>query len=375
MSGPLDTLRVDQVGSLHRPASLAHLWERHGAGEVSDDELRAAQEAAIRAAVAGQEQHSLPILTDGELGHLQFQDRFANSVAGFDAVPTTVQYLRSRQSAGEAGTKLDVDLERKGPAVMTRRPATERLHVVKNLALRDYAFAQSLTGRPVKVTLVGPDRISQRFAHERSTAYSGLDDFTDHVVALEARMLGEAVAAGCRYVQIDEPGYTAYVDPRSLDQMRSRGEDPTANLARSIRADNALIASLSGATVGLHVCRGNERGRYHREGTYDEMDERVFSELSAQRLLLEYDTERAGSFAPLRHVRPGTIVVLGLISTKSETLETVDVLMRRIDEATRYLPPERLALSPQCGFGGVGNEDLQWRKLDVMLETAARVWG
>lgn len=192
-------------------------------------------------------------------------------------------------------------------------------------------------------------------------------------------MISELADAGCRYVGIDGPGYTAYVDPDSLAAMDARGEDPMANLERSIKADNEVIASFPGITFGVHVCRGNRQSMWHREGHYDAIAEKLFAGLNHKRLLLEYDTERAGSFEPLRFVPKGKIAVLGLITTKIGRVESVDELRRRIDDAARYLPLEQLAISPQCGFassirGNLLTEEEQFRKLDVMLETAAKVW-
>lgn len=153
-----------------------------------------------------------------------------------------------------------------------------------------------------------------------------------------------------------------------------------ATMERSIRADNEIIDSCPGVTFGIHICRGNRQSMWHREGHYDAIAEKLFSGLNHQRLLLEYDTDRAGTFEPLRFVPKGKIAVLGLITTKLGRVETVDELRRRIDEAARYLPVEQLALSPQCGFasslrGNLLSEDEQFRKLDVMLETARKVWA
>jgi 5-methyltetrahydropteroyltriglutamate--homocysteine methyltransferase len=194
-------------------------------------------------------------------------------------------------------------------------------------------------------------------------------------------MVDELIAAGCGYVQLDEPSYTGYVDRMTLQRIKSRGEEPMTNLARAVRASNAVITGHQGkATFGIHICRGNRASMWHREGTYDGIAEELFTTLTFDRLLLEYDTERAGGFEPLRFVPKGKIVVLGLITTKTGTVETVDGLRRRIDEAARFIDIEQLAVSPQCGFasgiaGNVLTEDDQWRKLDVMLETARRVWG
>jgi 5-methyltetrahydropteroyltriglutamate--homocysteine methyltransferase len=201
-----------------------------------------------------------------------------------------------------------------------------------------------------------------------------MDAFLADVVAIERQMISEVVEAGCRYVQIDAPGFTAYVDPPSLERMRARGEDPARNLERSIRAENAIIEGFPGVTFGIHICRGNGPG-WHREGHYDSIAEQLFSGLRHERLLLEYDTERAGSFEPLRFVPKGKIAVLGLVSTKLLQVETVPALRRRIEEASRWLPLDQLALSPQCGFGMLVSEDEQWQKIDAMVQTATEVWG
>ncbi|HMF48587.1 MAG TPA: hypothetical protein VK603_08090, partial [Candidatus Saccharimonadales bacterium] len=265
--------------------------------------------------------------------------------------------------------------------LLNRKRVTERLRLVRNSLLADFRFTQSLTDRPVKVTLISADRISQCYDSEASRAvYPSVEEFLKDVVSVERRMVIELAQAGCRYVGIDGPGYTAYVDPDSLAAMRSRGEDPQANLSRSIAADNEIIADFPGVTFGVHICRGNRQSMWHREGHYDAIAETLFNDLNHRRLLLEYDTERAGGFEPLRFVPKGKIAVLGLITTKVARIETIDELRRRIDEAARYLPLEQLAISPQCGFasslrGNLLTEDEQFRKLDVMLETAAKVWG
>jgi 5-methyltetrahydropteroyltriglutamate--homocysteine methyltransferase len=221
----------------------------------------------------------------------------------------------------------------------------------------------------------------QRFDYANSKqVYASVDAFLDDVVQIERRIIGELVAAGCRYVHIDEPGYTAYVDPPSMEAMRKRGEDPMKNFARSLRANARLVAGFPGVTFGIHLCRGNQRSMWHREGGYDAIAERLFNELPHQRFLLEYDSPRAGSFAPLRFVPKGKLVVLGLVSTKVPELESIQELIRRVDEAAEYVPLEQLAVSPQCGFGSdvAGNlvsEEDQKRKLERVVELARRVWG
>jgi 5-methyltetrahydropteroyltriglutamate--homocysteine methyltransferase len=265
--------------------------------------------------------------------------------------------------------------------VSHRRPAKARLKLTHNIPLEEYRFVSTVAKAPAKVSLIGPDRIGQRFEYESSTAvYRDMDAFLADVVVIERQIVSSLVEAGCRYVHIDAPGFTAYVDDVTMAQMRGRGEDPMQNFARSLRAEAAVIADYPGVTFGIHLCRGNQRSMWHREGTYDAIAEKLFNELPHHRFLLEYDTPRAGSFEPLRFVPKGRVVVLGLVSTKVPELETVDALKRRIDEASKFLPLDQLAISPQCGFASdvVGNllsADDQRRKLEVVVETARAVWG
>jgi 5-methyltetrahydropteroyltriglutamate--homocysteine methyltransferase len=384
----LKHIRVDQVGSLVPDERWRAAVARHKRGNATADELRAAQDQAIRAAIARQEQIGLPVVTDGELRRLNFQESFAASVSGFD-VPARAQadYVPSAETRSLARAEQDFDAV--GPAIYTRRPVVERLKLVRNLPLEEYQLAQPFATKPIKITVLSADRISQRFAHERSTAvYEDMDAFMADVVAINRQIVASLIGAGCRYIQIDAPGYTAYVDKVSLERMRSRGENPEANLERSIKADNAMIADFpESVTFGIHVCRGNPRAvdpvtgkvmpQWHREGHYDAIAERLFTGLRHHRLLLEYDSDRAGSFAPLRFVPKDKIAVLGLVTTKGADVEPVDTLRRRIDEAAKVLPLAQLALSPQCGFGkGVTlTQDDQWRKFERIVETARLVWG
>jgi 5-methyltetrahydropteroyltriglutamate--homocysteine methyltransferase len=268
-----------------------------------------------------------------------------------------------------------------GAAILQRRPVAQKLRLVRNLPLDEYKFVSTVAGKPAKVTLVGPDRIVQRFDYQNSkSVYWSTEDFVNDVVRIEREMVRSLIDAGCQYVQIDAPSYTAYVDGPSLQEMRDRGEDPMKNLARSIKADNEILRLFDSVTFGIHLCRGNQRSMWHREGSYDAIAEMLFTELHHDRLLLEYDSARAGTFEPLRFVPKEKTVVLGLVSTKVPELETVDDLKQRIDRASKYIPLDQLAISPQCGFASdvVGNlisEDDQKRKLEVVVETARQVWG
>jgi 5-methyltetrahydropteroyltriglutamate--homocysteine methyltransferase len=378
----LQRIRTDVVGSLLRPEYLKDAWRQHGRGALDEPGLRAVEDRAIRDAVALQEAVGLDVLTDGEFRRLNFQDSFAHAVAGYDVGNQDIGWHEARAEIAPPHTRLNhPEGEVAGPPVAQRRPVRERLRLVRNQPLEEYRFVSGIARLPAKVTLIGPDRIQQRWDYQRSApVYDGLDAFVADVVAIERQIVQAVVAAGCSYVQIDAPSYTAYVDAPSRAQMEARGENPDENFARGLRADNAVIADFPGVTFGIHLCRGNERSRWHREGTYDQIAERLFNELRHDRFLLEYDTERAGGFEPLRFVPQGKIVVLGLVSTKVPETPTVDELRRRIDEAARYLSLEQLAISPQCGFASsvVGNlisEDDQRRKLEAVVETARRVWG
>ncbi len=379
-SSPLDlkTLRVDQVGSLLRPQTLKEAFARYSAGAIKEEELRKAQDDAIRDVIAKQEAHHLPVVVDGEFRRTSFMESFS-VVAGVEEWQTgvkTYHQILARKDTNEATSHKGQD-----PILLNRKRVTAKLQLLRNGLLDDFRFAQALTDRTVKVTLISADRITQCFDSENSKSiYSTIAEFLADVVAVERRMIAQLVEAGCRYVGIDGPGYTAYVDPDSLAAMRARGEEPTANMARSIKADNEIIAGFPGVTFGIHICRGNRQSMWHREGTYDAIADKLFTGLDHQRLLLEYDTERAGSFEALRFVPKDKIAVLGLITTKVGRVESVDELRRRIDEAARHLPLEQLAISPQCGFassigGNLLTEDEQFRKLEVMLETAAKIWG
>ena len=366
-SQSLDTIRTDLVGSFLRPPRLKDAHIRRSRQQVSDEEVRQVQDEAIRALIARQEAIGLPVATDGEFRRDTFMDSFTAAVTGINLRGPVVEEAATPNTRGE------------DPTFNHRQPATERLSLLHNLVLDEFRFAQALTGIPVKVTLIGPGRIMQLYDPE-SEVYAGMDEFLADVVAIDREIIGQVVEAGCRYVQIDEPSYTAYVDERWLESMKERGEDSQKHLDQAIEADNAVMSGFPGVTFGVHVCRGNRQSMYHREGAYDAIAERLFTGLDCQRLLLEYDTPRAGTFDPLRFVPAGKVAVLGLVSTKTPDMEDADALRRRLAGAEQFLPLEQMALSPQCGFasGIAGNllgEDAQWRKLELIEEVAAEAWS
>jgi methionine synthase II (cobalamin-independent) len=248
-----------------------------------------------------QEQIGLVVVTDGEYRRLNFQDSFGESVSGYDAGRPSLKFYEQRVEGGSPLRRWEIpdQGEEKSTAVAQRRPVKAKLGLAHNVPREEFLFLKEVAREPGKVALIGPDRIAQRFDWQNSKAvYSGLDDFVADVVKIEREIIKGLVEAGCRYVQIDAPGYTAYVDPPSLAAMRARGEDPKENFSRSLRADNALLAGFDEVTFGIHLCRGNQRSMWHREGTYDDIAERLLNELKHDRFLFEYDTLRAAASSP-----------------------------------------------------------------------------
>jgi 5-methyltetrahydropteroyltriglutamate--homocysteine methyltransferase len=372
-------MRVDQVGSLLRPQSLIEAFLAFGNGRISREELDAAIKQGIRDVVAKQERIGFPIVTDGEYERINWQMSFAKvegwdldtfSWKGFLANPSSrYEHEHSHQRGADA-------------VEVFKTPATSKLRLASNFPLQEYEYLASVATAPAKAMIMGPDRVSQMCDMAASAPYyANANDFLADVVRIQSEMVGGLVDAGCPYIQLDEPSYTGYVDRATLERMKSRGEDPLANLRRAIAASNGVIEAHRGKSVfGIHICRGNRASMWHREGTYDGIAEELFSSLRFDRLLLEYDTDRAGGFEPLRFVPKGPTVVLGLVTTKTGDVENVDMLTRRIEEAARFIDIDQLAISPQCGFAsGISGNDLseeqQWRKMEAVLETARKVWG
>ena len=378
----LAMLRNDVVGSLLRPTALKQARASYDENRITLEELRAIEDQNIRDAVELQEAVGLSVVTDGEYRRLNFQDSFGESVTGFDAGKPSVEFYENRVQGGKPLQRWEIpdQGEQKGTPVAQRRPAAVKISLARNVPMEEFRFLRQVARRPSKVALIGPDRIAQRFDWQNSrSVYDGLDEFVADVVRVEREIIRGLVEVGCRYVQIDAPGYTAYVDPPSLAAMRARGEDPQENFSRSLKADNAMLTGFEDVTFGIHLCRGNQRSMWHREGRYDDIAERLLNELNYDRFLFEYDSPRAGGFEPLRFLPKGKIIVLGLVSTKTPQLETVEELKRRIDQATKFVPLDQIAISPQCGFSSdvVGNLitlDDQKRKLERVVETARQVW-
>ncbi|HEV2438943.1 MAG TPA: methionine synthase [bacterium] len=368
MASATGPYRADHVGSLLRPPELL---EARAAG-APVDRLCEIEDRHILRVLARQRECGLTIFTDGELRRRNFMSDLLDAVEGFD---TGDALARSWSSAAGAAT---------APASSVTGIATARLKQRRRLTAHELPFLTSHSPGPIKVTLPSANQFPA-IAFKR-----GVTDrvYPDHsallwdivpIVNAEIRALA---ADGVPYVQIDAPRYSYYIDPKWREYVRTEmGVEPEAALDEAVRADNASLegARREGVTIAIHLCRGNNRSQWYAEGGYDLIAERLFGSLTVDRFLLEYDDERSGTFEPLRFIPTGKTVVLGLISSKRPRLEAKQDLIRRIEEAARYVPLDRLALSPQCGFastmeGNLVTEDDQWAKLRLVADVARDVW-
>jgi 5-methyltetrahydropteroyltriglutamate--homocysteine methyltransferase len=359
--------RSDVVGSLLRPPELLTARERHERGEIGAEELERTEDAAVDDVLRRQAEAGMEVVTDGEMRRLSFQSQMVAAVDGFGDWDLDA-FLWGDWKSDVVG---DREIER--PPLAVR----DRLRRRRFLSAHELEYARDRTDRVLKVTLPSPGLFSQFWDPAGSTAaYTTLEEFLWDVAAILREEVEELARLGATYLQLDAPHYPLLLDERWRDFYEQRGSVETW-----LELDNHVIAAAPPeVTFGFHLCRGNQGSRWLVEGGYELLAERIFPGIRAQRLLLEYDDERSGSFEPLRLVPEDRTVVLGLVTTKTPRREATDELARRIEEASRQIPLERLALSPQCGFGTsvVGNalsEDDQWAKLRTIAETARMVWG
>ncbi|MBV9119123.1 MAG: hypothetical protein JOZ39_00320, partial [Chloroflexi bacterium] len=279
----LTSLRVDIAGSFLRPARLKELFGRQQQGTGDAVELQECLDSSVREVIRQQECRGLPVVTDGEFRRVNFQDSFAASVKGFPLLARTFVGSPTASAASASRDSL--------PPGAMRVVVTERLELAENLPLREYQLASAMANVPVKVTVVGIERLLSRFDEPSADAiYPSRVAFAEALITVQREIIGQLIEAGCRYIQIDEPGYTGYVDLPTLDWLREQGRDPTEQLQAAIDGDNRIIAGWPAeVTFGVHVCRGNARSKWHREGAYDGIAERLFGNLAHHRLLLEYD--------------------------------------------------------------------------------------
>jgi 5-methyltetrahydropteroyltriglutamate--homocysteine methyltransferase len=358
--------RADHVGSLLRPAELAEARAKAKRGELSAEALRAVQDKCIREAVAKQESVGMQVVTDGEFRrdwwHIDF-------ISGFDGVSL------SHEAYGDAKFK-NTDEQ---PPFMSVKSKIRRS---KPSMLEHFKFLKSVAKRTPKFTLPSPAMLHARGDRAAlKKTYPDLDEFWADLTRAYREEIRDLYDAGCRYLQIDDTTIAMMGDPKVQEQFKKLGDDPRKDNAMYADAVNAAIRDVpDDMTVAIHTCRGNFKSTWLASGGYDFVAETVFKRLEVDAFFLEYDTDRAGGFEPLRHVPKGKTVVLGLVSSKVPDLEKKDELRRRIEAAAKYVPLENLCLSPQCGFSSThhGNQltaEDQWRKLGLVLEVSKSVWG
>ena len=375
--------RSDHVGSLLRPPALIQARGDHAQGRIVAEELRAAEDAAVLGALELQRQAGISIFSDGEYRRPAWSAAIRQAVEGL--VPDAVQPTISLLGAWQGPSRDLANAALASPAGAQPMVVGAKLRQVRRIVGVDAAFLRQHAPGPWKITMPGPwSAAGQLYKPGLSDAfYPTRDDLVRELIEMQRREIAALIDDGMSYFQLDSLHYVERIaDTTIRPQMLQEGEDPDAYLDALIAADNAVLAGLrrDGLTVGLHMCRGNNRSAWHAEGSYEPIAEKAFGLLDVDRFLLEYDTDRAGGFEPLRFVPDGKMVVLGLISSKLPELEPIDTLRRRIDEAARYVPLERLAISPQCGFastvlGNLMTRDEMRRKLDLVVETARAVWG
>ncbi len=363
-------IRADHVGSLKRSQQLIEAHQAHDQGKLPDAELRALEDREIEACIRMQKEVDIDVLSDGELRRGGWTGDFVYAVDGFERGTPPVQLRWANR-----------DLAQTAQAQIITKPLKQRRRFTRTEA----DFLRPRADRPWKVTLPAASYLVSRGYKPGVTdkVYANRSEALAAVAAILRGEIKALVEEGVDYVQIDNPHYPDYLMESVQSQWRALGIDPTQALADDIAADNASVADLhrDKITVAMHFCRGNGGSAYwHSEGSYEPIAEQCFGALDFDRFLLEYDTERAGGFEPLRFVPRNKTVVLGLISTKVSTMESPDLVQRRIEEAARYLPLEALALSPQCGFSStlLGNDispDQERTKLALVVEVARKVWG
>ncbi len=363
----MPTYRAEHIGSFLRPQDLL---DARGGG-ANSEQLRAIEDRHVARVLAKQNELGFEIFTDGELRRRHFMSDFTDAVEGFDMGDAVARMWQAGEAKGPQVTKITGIV-------------TQKLRAARALTAHELAFLKARKPGAIKMTLPSATQFP---------AISFKWGVTDKVYRDPAALLwavaeimktetARLAAEGVDYIQIDAPRYSYYMDPKWREWIRTEMRtEPGELLDESIQADNACFeeARRPGVTLAIHLCRGNNRSQWYAEGGYDAIAEKMFGTLNVDRFLLEYDDARSGSFEPLRFIPRGKTVVLGLISTKKPELEDQATLVRRIEEASRYVPLENLALSPQCGFastmeGNLLTEEQQWAKLKLVVETARTVW-
>ncbi len=357
-------VRAEVVGSLLRPEFLTAARKQLEAGEIDAAHFKAIEDRAVDEAVDLQTSAGIDVITDGEQRRYAFYGHLVDSVHGFDKLGGWAIPFRNEQ----------------GEQLVLKRPVVvEKLRPLRSMAAEEFTYLRAKTDAPVKVTLISAQQAAAYYDPEKSKdAYATRDEYLSDIVDLSRREVDELARLGCTYVQIDAPQYAALLDPELREGYRKRGSDPEKLIDACIEMDNSIIDGHPGVTFAMHICRGNNQSKFYAAGDYEPIA-RIFERTKFNRFLLEYDDDRSGGFEPLKHVPDDRVVVLGLVTSKRPELESDDELKQRISEASRYIPLERLALSPQCGFASTmeGNRlsgDDERRKLELVGRVADSVW-
>jgi 5-methyltetrahydropteroyltriglutamate--homocysteine methyltransferase len=365
--------RADVVGSLLRPPELLEARRRYAEGEISAAEFKGVEDRAVDRAIALQERAGLPVVTDGEMRRESFQSQLVEAVEGFGEHTIDAYLWGEWHGEGAVGDR------------RIERPATlgvvGKLRRKRHLSVEEFVYARARTDRTIKVTLPSPSLYANFWSPELSKdAYPTLDAFLEAVAEILREEVEELVRLGAVYIQLDAPHYPLLLEERTRAFYEARGWDIDRWLSRGIELDNHVMGGHPGVTFAFHLCRGNQGSRWLVSGSYEPLARRIFGGIGAERLMLEYDDERSGGFEPLVHVPDDKVAVLGLVTTKTSRRESPEELEARILEASRFVPLERLAVSPQCGFATsvIGNsisvEDEE-HKLRAIVETTERIWG
>ena len=357
--------RSDVIGSLLRPTYLKEARRQRAEGAISAVEFKAIEDRAVNEAIALQLDAGLDVVTDGEMRRYAFFGHLVDATEGYDKYGGWAIPFRDEQ----------------GNELVFKRPVVvSKLKRIRPLCEEEYTYLRAKTDHPKKVTLISAQQAAAYYDAQKSKgAYATIDAYLADVVDILRAEVEELSRLGCTYIQIDAPQYAALIDGGIREGYRQRGTDPDRLLDRCIELDNAVIGNHPGVTFGIHLCRGNNQSKFYASGGYDPITT-VFSHTRFNRFLLEYDDARSGSFEPLKRVPQDRTVVLGLVTTKKPALEQKDELKRRIEEACQFVPLERLALSPQCGFASTEEGNLvsvedEKAKLHLVAETAREVWG
>ena len=375
--------RAEHVGSLLRPerllkarAAIEGDQYRTVAQSTMYAELKSIEDEAIRDAVKLQEQAGLQSITDGEFRRRSWYQDFLLALGG-----TSITFVDASKTISAAMPFEDAGGAEKLPGHLVQ--VTGKLTRKGGIFTEHFKFLKAATSRTAKATLPAPTMLhfwGGRPAID-SKAYPDLDAFWNDAVAIWLAEIKDLAALGCTYVQLDDVTWPLLCDPRGQEAIRKRGENPDKIVEMYASVLNRIAAGVpEGVALGMHMCRGNNRGKWMGRGGYEYVSEVLFRNVNIDTFFMEYDSDRAGDFRPLRHVPKGKTVVLGLVSSKTPVLESKEELKRRIGEAERHMPHDHLCLSPQCGFASnfMGNPvtiDDEKRKLALVVETAREVWG